>query len=98
MSTAEEARGLERIRVRRQRAWLATLALFIVPILAALLIGREVFQLAAVASLVAWAGLSWFAAGSRCPRCGKLFCFNDESLVVNPWRRSCGHCGLMLGE
>lgn len=94
-----ERDGIRAIKKRRRLVWMVWL--FTIPVfglLAVLGIWRS--ETLTVAFMVGWFTLWIFAVFRsnyvRCPRCAALF--NRGRWTFNPWRQSCGNCGLPLTE
>jgi hypothetical protein len=87
------------IKSRRRLVWIVWLST--IPVFGLVgVLGIWRSQTLTVAFMVGWFTLSIFAVFRsnyvRCPRCAKLF--NRSRSTFNPWRQSCGNCGLPLTE
>lgn len=94
-SSPEIISGLELLRARRRRMWMALIYYLPVVLLVFL-----VFHSDTVAMIVALLWLALYTVAgivvclSVCPRCGDLFHFTG--LFFNPWTSRCLHCGLSI--
>ena len=95
MPLSEEILGkLRIIRMRRKRIWYATALFLPVPMVAYLIGGEVVLNIAGYSMMAVWAAANLSASRSRCPRCNKVF--SRGTGLINPWRSNCGTCGLNI--
>lgn len=94
MTTEAEEAGIHRIRQRRSWVWYVLFSFLPAIGLALLFGGATAANLIGYLWLAAWAVVVAFSGFSRCPRCGHVFSIGNG--IANPWRRSCGNCGLSI--
>lgn len=92
--TDAERQGLARIAQRRRWVWYVFIAFVPVVALAALVGGPDALNTVGFAVLALWAVIVALSGFARCPRCANIFSMGNG--IANPWRRTCGNCGLAL--
>ena len=98
--TNTEREGLQRILLRRRWVWHAWLAFLPGGALVSAIViaaggGEAQLEIGAAIFLVAWGFVIVRAGFARCPRCRRFFNEGRRG-GWNPYRQSCGHCGLPL--
>src|SRR5438067_1189286 len=112
MLADQERAGLRLIRARRRAVWIAWLGIVPAAAMVAEIASRSfsnrvlITEAGLSAIFLTWIGAIVASSFVRCPRCQKFFYRVTQrrqfplSLAShwNPWRRSCGNCGLSLDE